>query len=442
MIHLGHIERDIIFKQPMGETKVRIMHPGGGCAYALSYPGQKMVESFQGGEKPHMLILGHYHKFNVNYAREITTIMAGCFHSEARITTDQGLKKICQIQVGDSVLTHKNRYKKVTKLFKRKYTGDWVTLHFGRKGNYRDAGSRITATSEHPILVIRNNVKEWIAIKDIEIDDTILINSTNCKGCGATTPYYMNYCKNCNPSTIQAENRRKKGFITWHERNRENKRFDHLNKINGKPVNKKDSKHKHFVNDIQPFCEKKKQEGAIIIPVGGPLIPDAIEFKDGKVILHELERGFSYCNTSFKDKYKDTYMIDYVDDINWILLKKQQTEYKRSWYEPDESGFVRVKVVHKQINPSRSYKRKSSGSVYNFEVEDDNSYVAGNVVVHNCLQDQTGFMRKNKLAAHVGFIIVTLGARIDGTIGRCNVEFFPFYDRKYHRKLNSYTIEG
>ena len=82
MIHVGHIERDIIFKQPMGDTKIRLMHPGGGCAYAQSYPGQKMVESFQGGEKPDMLILGHYHKFNVNYAREITTIMAGCLQDQ------------------------------------------------------------------------------------------------------------------------------------------------------------------------------------------------------------------------------------------------------------------------------------------------------------------------------------------------------------------------
>jgi len=82
MIHIGHIERDIVLKQKIGDTKIRIMHPGGGCAYAQSYPGQKMVESFQGGEKPHMLILGHYHKFNVNYAREITTIIAGCLQDQ------------------------------------------------------------------------------------------------------------------------------------------------------------------------------------------------------------------------------------------------------------------------------------------------------------------------------------------------------------------------
>jgi predicted phosphodiesterase len=82
MIHLGHLERDIEISQPFGKTRMRIMHPGGGSAYALSYASQKMVESFQGGDKPHILILGHYHKFDVNYAREVVTIQAGCLQDQ------------------------------------------------------------------------------------------------------------------------------------------------------------------------------------------------------------------------------------------------------------------------------------------------------------------------------------------------------------------------
>ncbi len=81
---VGHVERDIVLKQQIGETRIRVMHPGGGCAYALSYPGQKMVESFQGGEKPQVLILGHYHKFDVNYAREVFTVMPGCICDQSK----------------------------------------------------------------------------------------------------------------------------------------------------------------------------------------------------------------------------------------------------------------------------------------------------------------------------------------------------------------------
>lgn len=82
LVHIGHIEQDIILEQPNGQTRIRIMHPGGGSAYATSYPSQKMVESFQGGEKPHMLILGHFHKFDVSYPREVPTIQAGCVQDQ------------------------------------------------------------------------------------------------------------------------------------------------------------------------------------------------------------------------------------------------------------------------------------------------------------------------------------------------------------------------
>ena len=82
MIYIGHVEQDVVIKQKFGETRIRIMHPGGGSPYALSYPSQKMVESFQGGDKPHILILGHYHKFDFSYPREVATIIAGCVEDQ------------------------------------------------------------------------------------------------------------------------------------------------------------------------------------------------------------------------------------------------------------------------------------------------------------------------------------------------------------------------
>jgi hypothetical protein len=38
------------------------MHAGGGSAYAVSYSAQKIIEMFDGGEKPNILAIGHYHK--------------------------------------------------------------------------------------------------------------------------------------------------------------------------------------------------------------------------------------------------------------------------------------------------------------------------------------------------------------------------------------------
>lgn len=80
--YLGHVEADIKLSCGKGSAVGRLMHPGGGSAYALSYAPQKLVESFQGGEKPAVLWIGHYHKYDWCFPREVQCISGGC-------TTDQ-----------------------------------------------------------------------------------------------------------------------------------------------------------------------------------------------------------------------------------------------------------------------------------------------------------------------------------------------------------------
>jgi len=103
--YLGYAECDVALKCGSGESVMRVVHPGGGSAYAISYTDQKLVESYQGGEKPQILLVGHYHKFNVGYPREVHTVQGGC-------TTDQSLfmrKKRLQAHVGFSVIKIRQR---------------------------------------------------------------------------------------------------------------------------------------------------------------------------------------------------------------------------------------------------------------------------------------------------------------------------------------------
>ena len=82
--YLGYLEHDIEFANSAGRMIVRIAHPGGGSAYALSYTPQKIVESYSRGEKPDVLIIGHYHKLEyIPAVRGVRVIQAGC-------TVDQG----------------------------------------------------------------------------------------------------------------------------------------------------------------------------------------------------------------------------------------------------------------------------------------------------------------------------------------------------------------
>lgn len=97
--YLGYAEADIELKAPGGSIVGRVVHPGGGSAYAISYTDQKRVESYQGGEKPQIEFVGHYHKYNVGYPREVYTVQAGC-------TSDQTLfmrKKRLQAMVGFTI---------------------------------------------------------------------------------------------------------------------------------------------------------------------------------------------------------------------------------------------------------------------------------------------------------------------------------------------------
>jgi hypothetical protein len=62
---------------------VALMHPDGGTPYAVSYRPQKIVEQWPGGSKPHILLMGHFHKaeFLPQY-RNVAVFQTGCLQSQ------------------------------------------------------------------------------------------------------------------------------------------------------------------------------------------------------------------------------------------------------------------------------------------------------------------------------------------------------------------------
>ena len=83
MNFLGEDAATVHFKMNGGVVKVRLAHPGKGTAYALSYQPQKYIEALSGGQKPHLIFMGHYHKAELlpNY-RNVYLIQAGCLESQ------------------------------------------------------------------------------------------------------------------------------------------------------------------------------------------------------------------------------------------------------------------------------------------------------------------------------------------------------------------------
>jgi hypothetical protein len=97
---LGYMERDVEFKQPGGKSVIRVIHAGGGSSYATSYTSQKYAESLQGGEKPDIVLVGHFHKFEWGYPREIHMIQGGTTCDQ----TPYMRKKKIQAHVGGCIL--------------------------------------------------------------------------------------------------------------------------------------------------------------------------------------------------------------------------------------------------------------------------------------------------------------------------------------------------
>jgi len=79
--YLGNAEGDLKLKT--GST-IKLLHPDGGTAYALSYRPQKIIESLTGGEKPNMLFIGHFHKLEQLFYRNVHAFQTGTFCGQTK----------------------------------------------------------------------------------------------------------------------------------------------------------------------------------------------------------------------------------------------------------------------------------------------------------------------------------------------------------------------
>jgi len=78
---LGEEEADVKLAR---NVIMKLFHPNDGSAYARSYKIQKLVESFEGGKKPNILLQGHYHKAGYDFIRNVHAFDAGTIMGQSR----------------------------------------------------------------------------------------------------------------------------------------------------------------------------------------------------------------------------------------------------------------------------------------------------------------------------------------------------------------------
>lgn len=80
---------------------LELRHPWDGSSYALSYKPQKMIESMESDSKPNILAIGHYHKMEYLFYRNVHCFQTGCFQSQTPFTRGKGLS----VNIGGWIIT-------------------------------------------------------------------------------------------------------------------------------------------------------------------------------------------------------------------------------------------------------------------------------------------------------------------------------------------------
>lgn len=100
---MNYLGRDcaVIYLTP--NCKLELRHPWDGTAYALSYKTQKMVESMESDSKPNILAVGHYHKAEYLFYRNVHVLQSGCLQSQTPFTRGKGIS----VHIGGWIVTIK-----------------------------------------------------------------------------------------------------------------------------------------------------------------------------------------------------------------------------------------------------------------------------------------------------------------------------------------------
>ena len=100
---MDYLGRDCAVIKLTDKCTLELRHPWDGTAYSLSYKPQKMIEAMESDSKPNILAIGHYHKAEYLFYRNVHTFQTGCFEGQTPFTRGKGIS----IHLGGWIVTIK-----------------------------------------------------------------------------------------------------------------------------------------------------------------------------------------------------------------------------------------------------------------------------------------------------------------------------------------------
>lgn len=375
---------------------------------------------------------------------------AVCHLPGAKITTKKGCTPIEEIKIGDEVLTHTGTFKKVTNTFTRNVVEELIYIIENRLGN------NLKVTKEHPIFTKKYSLLTKLKqtkncntlTKDIQWQEAQHLTPGNLlyypiykieKEDNANLIYEedffellgmyigdgnisIRYNKNKNIKSASLRLTIGKKYISIIERYKEliTKYTDNSIKIdNFKNHINIVCYNTTFAKKIGNLCGFAKNKNIIFSILEAPLKYQRAFLKgwcntDGCRSINNI------CISTAEENLKDSLLfilarLNLLYSYNFILPRKRIIKNKivntkglyNIWIHNIDENFNQIRTKHTTIYAKdyliqkivRINKLYYSGEVYNLEIEEDNSYVVENVVVHNCAvgydQDKKIFLARN-----------------------------------------------
>jgi len=355
---------------------------------------------------------------------KIDLLMGGspCFVSDTPILCKDSLKPINEIKVGDYVLTHNNRYREVVRI-----GGDTKQIYkLSSQGN-----TPTFTTDNHPYYVRdRNRVynktngsyewifgdPKWIEVKDIKkshyVGTPILKHSENPLNLSEEECYVLGLYigdghtrKDYRTTEGRGSDRYYQLIISVgsHERNKfiESVSLKHSLYKHSKSVHRAVFSNKRLVEISEKYCgvgSEHKVFSKMLIDLPPHLLKkviDGYEFSDGSF------REQTYRATTVSKKlveslsiaiakvYNTTCCIEFTKRPNKRVIEGRVVNQKDTYtisYRKNHPKQSRAWVIDDIVwNPVKEVVDMNiTKKVFNIEVDEDNSYVSNNRIVHNC----------------------------------------------------------
>jgi nucleoside-diphosphate-sugar epimerase/very-short-patch-repair endonuclease len=332
-----------------------------------------------------------------------------CVTAKAKILTKDGSKKISDIKVGDLVYTHKNNLRKVVRTFKRLYYGELVNVRLGASGGHGfsrfptrphpelPTNCEISATPEHPVLTEDGG---WKPIGQIRVGDKVSVVANRCVSCKKLIPYWTVTCSNICLQKAFPDIRVKGGMTTRGHRSYNSILFsDPIRKeewLRKTLRTKRMNSHEFYVSLLikEAGGNSFKFTGNGQKVVGG-FCPDFVSEELKSIIEYQGRSGAQDALLN-RDQEKrlqtfreNGYSVLVLDTKNDFLHPEQAIEKIRSFIGESISIVVRtdpefIFVPVRKVGRKRMRNPKRPLSVFNLEVEKDNSYICQGIAMHNC----------------------------------------------------------